>query len=78
MNQVEKIEALSELIEGLNSDSFTKFVEEHISDEAINAMSDHIDDFYGIDTDEELGMLTQIMVTGYLMGLNEKATLTSN
>jgi hypothetical protein len=31
----------------------------------------HIEKFYGIEDDEELGMLAQLMVTGYLAAKHE-------
>ena len=57
-------------IEELKSDEFMNLVEKYLSDEDIEKFVDHISDFYGIEDDEELGTLAQIMITGYLSALH--------
>lgn len=46
-------------------------VEKHLSDEDVEIFVQHIETFYGINDDEELGMLAQLMVTGYLAAKHE-------
>jgi hypothetical protein len=46
-------------------------VEKHLSDEDVEIFVEHIETFYGINDDEELGMLAQLMVTGYLAAKHE-------
>lgn len=58
-------------LEAYDADQLMVLVEKHLSDECIEAFVDHIEDFYGIHDDEELGMLAQLMVTGYLISKNE-------
>lgn len=41
-------------------------VDGQLDDEAIEIMVDHIEDFYGVEDDEELGMLAQLMVSGFM------------
>lgn len=55
-----------EALEKLNSDEMMLMVEKHLKDDDVEIFVDHIEKFYGINDDEELGMLAQLMVTGYL------------
>jgi len=48
-------------------------VEKHLSDEDVEIFVHHIENFYGITDDEELGMLAQLMVTGYLAAKHESS-----
>ena len=58
-------------IENMQPDDMMKVVEKHLSDEEVELFVHHIEEFYGIEDDEELGMLAQLMVTGYLAGKYE-------
>jgi hypothetical protein len=60
-----------ETLEGLDSDNMMKMVEKYLSDEDVEIFVRHIENFYGITDDEELGMLAQLMVTGYLAAKHE-------
>ncbi len=60
-----------ESLEKLDSDAMMNLVGKHLSDEDIEIFVRHIEEFYGISDDEELGMLAQLMVTGYLAAKNE-------
>ena len=40
----------------------------HLDDEMIEIFVDHLEEFYGIEDDEELGSLAQMMITGFLAG----------
>ena len=60
-----------ESLEKLDSDAMMNLVGKHLSDEDIEIFVRHIEEFYGITEDEELGMLAQLMVTGYLAAKNE-------
>lgn len=62
-------------LESLNSEQMMRLVEEHLNDDCIEVFVEHIENFYGIENDEELGTLAQLMVTGYLIAKSEdKAT----
>ncbi len=60
-----------ESLEKLDSDAMMNLVEKHLSDEDVEIFVQHIEQFYGINDDEELGMLAQLMVTGYLAAKHE-------
>lgn len=69
-NLIDK-EALSNYLAKLeenDGESMMKLVEKHLDDEAIEIICDHIEDFYGVEDDEEIGQLAQIMVSGIVMG----------
>lgn len=56
-------------LEDFDSETMMKQVEKHLDDEAIEMLCEHIEDFYGIEDDEEIGQLAQIMVAGLIMGI---------
>ncbi len=58
-------------IEAIESDDMMKLVESQLSDEDVEIFVQHIESFYGINDDEELGMLAQLVVTGYLAAKHE-------
>jgi hypothetical protein len=60
-------------LESMDSDHMMTLVEKHLSDEDVEIFVQHIENFYGINDDEELGMLAQLMVTGYLAAKHEAA-----
>lgn len=72
---IENIDNFHKMMLDMDSDKMMSLVEKNIGDEAIEAIIDHIEDFYGIKDDEELGQLAQIMISGYLMGKQENGTL---
>lgn len=63
-------------LEKLESDDMMAIVEKHLSDEDVEVFVQHIESFYGINDDEELGMLAQLMVTGYLAAKHEDSLKT--
>jgi hypothetical protein len=60
-------------LEKMQSDDMMTMVEKHLSDEDVEIFVQHIEAFYGITDDEELGMLAQLMVTGYLAAKHEES-----
>ena len=58
-------------LEQMQPDDMMKIVGKHLSDDEVEIFVQHIEDFYGIQDDEELGMLAQLMVSGYLAGKHE-------
>lgn len=62
-----------EALEKMESDDMMKMVEKHLTDENVEIFVSHIENFYGITDDEELGMLAQLMVTGYLAAKHEES-----
>lgn len=70
---MDKLTDYFQKIEKLESDEFMTLVEKYLGDEEIEKFVDHIADFYGIEDDDELGTLAQIMITGYLAALHSHA-----
>ncbi len=62
----EQLVAYFESIKELNVEQLMARVESHLDDEAIEIFVEHLEDFYGVEDDEELGMLAQIMISGFL------------
>ena len=58
-------------LEKMESEDMMAMVEKHLKDEDVEIFVLHIENFYGISDDEELGMLAQLMVTGYLAAKHE-------
>ena len=58
-------------LEKMESDDMMALVEKHLKDDDVEIFVKHIESFYGISDDEELGMLAQLMVTGYLASKHE-------
>ena len=53
-------------IKDLNAEQLMANVESYLDDEAIEIFVEHLEDFYGVQDDEELGMLAQIMISGFI------------
>ncbi len=64
-----------EMMNEMDADQMTALVEKHLSDEDLELFVRHLEDFYGIEEEEELGNLAQIMVTGYLAAKSELGQL---
>lgn len=60
-------------LEKMESENMMEMVEKHLKDEDVEIFVQHIETFYGITDDEELGMLAQLMVTGYLAAKHEES-----
>jgi hypothetical protein len=64
-------------LEKLESEDMMSMVEKHLKDDDVELFVNHIETFYGITDDEELGMLAQLMVTGYLAAKHEDSLKTA-
>lgn len=64
-------------LEKMESDDMMGLVEKHLKDDDVEIFVNHIEAFYGITDDEELGMLAQLMVTGYLAAKHEDSLKSS-
>jgi hypothetical protein len=60
-------------LEKMESEDMMAMVEKHLKDDDVEIFVQHIENFYGITDDEELGMLAQLMVTGYLAAKHEES-----
>jgi len=75
MNKIEQLSFFFQKLDALDPDSMTALVERHLNDEELELFVRHIEDFYGIEDDEEIGMMAQLMVTGYLAAKSEAGLL---
>jgi hypothetical protein len=65
-----------ESMSAMDADTMTALVEKQLSDDDLELFVRHLEDFYGIEEEEEeLGTLAQIMVTGYLAAKAEMGKL---
>lgn len=64
--QKDKLVEYFDSIKDLKPEDMMNMVEEYMDDESIEIIVEHLEDFYGIEDDEELGMLAQIMISGYI------------
>ena len=62
-----------ESLDNLQPEDMMSIVEKHLKDDDVELFVQHIENFYGITDDEELGMLAQLMVTGYLAAKHEES-----
>lgn len=62
----DKLVEYFENLSTLNSESMMKLVDKYLDEEAIEIIIDHIEDFYGVEDDEQLGSLAQIMISGFV------------
>ncbi len=62
----ENLVAYFESVKDLNAEQLMSKVENYLDDEAIEIFVEHLEDFYGVEDDEELGMLAQIMISGFI------------
>lgn len=73
-NDKEVLAEYFEKVKAMDSEQLIAKVSKYLDDEAIEIFVDHIEDFYGVEDDEELGMLTQLMISGFVaakeMGLS--------
>lgn len=70
----EQLVAYFESIKDLSAEQLMASVEAYLDDEAIEIFVEHLEDFYGVEDDEELGMLAQIMISGYLAAKKTQAS----
>jgi hypothetical protein len=75
---LEKIQNFLTTLSNLNSEQMMSLVESQLTDEGVELFVDHIQEFYGIEDDEELGTLAQLMVTGYLAAKAEMGMIEEN
>lgn len=70
-----KISLLNHFFESLDkmeSEDMMKLTESYLNDEELDLFVQHIEKFYGITDEEELGMLAQLVITGYLAAKHEE------
>lgn len=67
--QKDKLDAYFEKLEKMKSEDMMALVDKYLDEEAIEIFVDHIEDFYGVEDDEQLGSLAQIMISGYVAAM---------
>lgn len=68
-NKVQIFSQFFDDIENNSSEDFMDMIEKELSDEKeLDLFSLHLEEYYGIQDDDELDALLQIMLTGYLAG----------
>lgn len=61
-----RLAAFFDMLDEMEGEQMMSMVDQFLDDDAIEMFVDHIEEFYGIEDDEELGTLAQIMVTGFM------------
>lgn len=61
-----KLAEYFEKVSKMKSEDLMAMVEKYMDDDSVEMFVDHIEDFYGIQDDEELGLLAQIMIAGFI------------
>ncbi len=61
-------------LEKKSNEEIGKTIEKYLDSETIEVFADHIEEFYGIDNDDEIALLTQIMITGFITAKETTAT----
>lgn len=54
-------------LEDLDGDQMAAKVETYLDEEAIESICVHIEEFYGLDDDEQIGHLAQVMISGIIL-----------
>lgn len=64
---INQLSSVLDEMKNWNSEKMMTEVESLMSDEAIEVICHYIEDFYGLEDDEEIGTLAQIMIQGLLI-----------
>lgn len=65
----DKLDDYLQNLESFSSEQMMERVSKHVDNEMIEVFVDHIEEFYGVEDDDELGMLAQLMISGFIAGL---------
>jgi len=65
-SEKDKLADYFESLKDLKAEEVMAKVDSHLDSEAIEIFIDHIEDFYGVEDDDQLGMLAQLMVSGFV------------
>lgn len=67
--QHEQIKKSLANIENCTESGFAALVEKYFDDDSIEIFVEHLERFYGIEDEDELGSLAQVMISGALVAL---------
>lgn len=62
----EQLEKYFMALEDSTQEQITAKIEEYFDNDAIEAIVDHVEEFYGVEDDDELGTLAQLVITGFI------------
>jgi hypothetical protein len=65
-SEKDKLDEYFQSLKEMDAEKLMSRVDSYLDDEAIEIFVEHIEEFYGIEDDEQLGMLAQIMVSGFV------------
>lgn len=71
--ETEKLETFFIELEEKSDEEIGDLITKYLSPEATEIFADHIEEFYGVKDDDELAILAQVMITGFLAGKEVKA-----
>ena len=62
----DKLADFFEKLSSMKSEEHMMMVDKYMDEDTVEMFVDHIEDFYGVQDDEELGTLAQLMITGFI------------
>jgi hypothetical protein len=62
----DKLADFFEKLHAMKSEDLMTMVDKYMDEDTVEMFVDHIEDFYGVQDDEELGTLAQLMITGFI------------
>jgi hypothetical protein len=62
----DKLADFFEKLNAMKSEDLMTMVDKYMDEDTVEMFVDHIEDFYGVQDDEELGTLAQLMITGFI------------
>lgn len=54
-------------LEEMDADQMSAKVDKYLDEEAVESICVHVEEFYGLDDDEQIGQLAQIMISGIIL-----------
>ncbi|MCT4642729.1 MAG: hypothetical protein N4A33_10590 [Bacteriovoracaceae bacterium] len=64
----EQLDTFFDKFEMKTNEQISELIAGTFEEDAAETFIDHIEDFYGIEDDEEVALLAQLMITGFLAG----------
>jgi len=68
----EQINDFFDEVKKMSSEQFMEIVEKKLDDDLIEVCAANLEELYGIEDDDELGALTQVFISGILLGQSTK------
>ena len=64
-----RLKAFLKETQSLSENEFETLIEQNFDDETFEILIEHLEDFFGIQDEEQLAFLTQVMIKGLMAGL---------